>query len=210
MKTSLRARPGRSRPPGESAVPHVAASRAPRISNCGGATASASFIFGLSRRPHARRRSALAALHRVASGATLPFGFASRRAFFFFGVILMGVHNRGGRQHFREDESKGRRVLALLDGKEILGPGPDFVAPDSRQGERKYHVGNLSYDATESDLRELFQSIGTVVECHIFKDSFDGRSRGFAVLRLVGGDAFALQRTMFMGRTLRIDSWDRE
>lgn len=121
----------------------------------------------------------------------------------------MGVHNRGGRQHPRSDETKRLRVLALLDGREILEPGPEFVAQSSRQGERKFHVGNLSYDATEADLRTLFESIGTVVECHLFRDSFDGRSRGFCVLRMVG-DAFVLNGQMFMGRTLRIDHWDRD
>jgi hypothetical protein len=44
---------------------------------------------------------------------------------------------------------------------------------------------------------------------HLFRDAFDGRSRGFAVLRICG-DAFVLNGQMFMGRTLRIDSWDRE
>ncbi|MGA7762006.1 MAG: hypothetical protein WCA59_09680 [Candidatus Binataceae bacterium] len=97
----------------------------------------------------------------------------------------------------------------MIDGQEILEPGPDFVARNSRQGERKFHVGNLSYSATESDLRELFESVGTVVECHLFLDSFDGRSRGFAVLRICG-DAFVLQGAMFQGRELRIDHWDRE
>ena len=97
--------------------------------------------------------------------------------------------------------------MALLDGREILEPG-DFVAPNSHQGERKFHVGNISYSATQSDLRTLFESIGAVVECHLFKD-FEGRSRGFCVLRMVG-DAFVLQGQMFMGRTLKIDNWDRE
>src|SRR5271156_4901878 len=109
-----------------------------------------------------------------------------------------------GKSHPPIDEAKGRRVLALLNGQEeILGPGPDFAARNSRQNEKKYHIGNLSYDATEPDLRELFKNLGTIIELHLFRDSFDGKSRGFAVLRMVG-DAFVLQGQMFMGRTLRI------
>jgi hypothetical protein len=127
---------------------------------------------------------------------------------FFFGEILMGEHNRGMRQHPRTNEAKERRVLALLDGKEIFAPR-DFVASDSHQGERKFHIGNLSYDATEADLREFVSSVGHVVECHLFLDSFNGRSRGFAVLRICG-NAFELDGVMFHGRELRIDSWDRE
>jgi RNA recognition motif-containing protein len=112
-----------------------------------------------------------------------------------------------GKSHPPIDEAKGRRVLALLNGQEVLGPGPDFAARNSRQGERKFHISNLSYDATEPDLRALFASIGTVVECHLFRDSYSGKSRGFAVLRICG-DAFVLQGTMFQGRELRIDNWD--
>ena len=118
------------------------------------------------------------------------------------------AHNSGGKRHPRPDEAKERRILALLDGKEILSPGPEFVS-NSHQGERKYNIGNLSYDATEPDLRTLFASIGRVVECHLFRDSYSGESRGFAVLRIVG-DAFVLNGHMFMGRELRIDNWDRE
>lgn len=121
----------------------------------------------------------------------------------------MGEHNSGGKRHLYPDEAKGRRILALLDGEPVLGPGPDFVAQSSRQGERKFHIGNLSYDATEADLRTLFESIGRVIEVHIFRDSYSGESRGFAVLRMVG-DAFVLQGQMFQGRELRIDNWDRD
>jgi hypothetical protein len=105
------------------------------------------------------------------------------------------------------DPEAARRVIATLEGKEILAPGPEFAARNSRQREKKFHIGNLSYRATESDLRTLFESIGTVVECHLFKD-FDGRSRGFAVLRMMG-DALALNGQMLQGRELRIDHWDR-
>jgi RNA recognition motif. (a.k.a. RRM, RBD, or RNP domain) len=118
------------------------------------------------------------------------------------------AHNSGGKRHPRPDEAKEQRILALLDGEPVLGPGPDFVAESSRQGERKFHIGNVAYSATESDLRELFSSVGAVVECHLFLDSFDGRSRGFAVLR-VCGNAFELDGMRFQGRELRIDDWDR-
>jgi hypothetical protein len=122
----------------------------------------------------------------------------------------MSHRNATSRPGGRRDDAAARRVLALLDGQEILRPGPEFVAQSSRQGERKFHIGNLSYDATEPDLRELFKSLGTIIELHLFRDSYDGKSRGFAVLRMADGDAFVLQGQLFMGRELRIDNWDRE
>ena len=121
----------------------------------------------------------------------------------------MGEHNSGGKRHLYPDEAKGRRILALLNGKEILEPGPDFVPRNSRVGERKYHIGNIDYRATESELREFFSSVGPIVELHLFRDAFNNQSRGFAVLRCVG-DAFALNGAMFQGRELRIDRWDRD
>jgi hypothetical protein len=55
----------------------------------------------------------------------------------------------------------------------------------------------------------LFESVGTIIELHLFRDAFSNKSRGFAVLRCLG-DAFVLQGQMFMGRELRIDNWDRD
>ena len=75
-------------------------------------------------------------------------------------------------------------MLALLDGKEIAEGG--FVAQRTRMGERKFHISNINYSATESELREFFASVGTITELHIFVDYNTGRSRGFAVLRICG------------------------
>ena len=43
----------------------------------------------------------------------------------------------------------------------------------------KLFVGNLSFQATEEDLRELFQQAGTVESVRIVTDQFTGRPRGF-------------------------------
>ncbi len=42
----------------------------------------------------------------------------------------------------------------------------------------KLFVGNLSFQATEEDLRELFQQAGTVESVRIVTDQFTGRPRG--------------------------------
>jgi RNA recognition motif. (a.k.a. RRM, RBD, or RNP domain) len=119
----------------------------------------------------------------------------------------MGEHNRGGRQHPRVDDAKERRILAILDGKEIAEGG--FVAQRTRVGERKFYIGNVAYSATESELREFFASVGTITELHLFVDFNTRRSRGFAVLRICG-NAFELDGALFQGRELKVDSWDRE
>ena len=48
----------------------------------------------------------------------------------------------------------------------------------------KLFVGNLSFQATEEDLRELFQQAGTVETVRIITDQFTGRPRGFGFVEM--------------------------
>ena len=48
----------------------------------------------------------------------------------------------------------------------------------------KLFVGNLSYQATEEELRELFQQAGTVQSVRIITDQFTGRPRGFGFVEM--------------------------
>jgi RNA recognition motif-containing protein len=49
------------------------------------------------------------------------------------------------------------------------------------------YVGNLSYDATEEDLREAFSEYGEVSDVNIIKDRETGRPRGFAFVEMPDG-----------------------
>lgn len=44
----------------------------------------------------------------------------------------------------------------------------------------KLYVGNLSFDATETDLRDLLAAHGPVNEINVVMDRETGRARGFA------------------------------
>jgi RNA recognition motif-containing protein len=46
------------------------------------------------------------------------------------------------------------------------------------------YVGNLSYDATEGDVRQAFEEFGMVSAVNIIKDRETGRSRGFAFVEM--------------------------
>jgi RNA recognition motif-containing protein len=50
--------------------------------------------------------------------------------------------------------------------------------------EKKLYVGNLAYETTEDDLRELFAQAGTVASVTLIKDRDTGRSRGFAFVEM--------------------------
>lgn len=54
--------------------------------------------------------------------------------------------------------------------------------------ESKLYVGNLSYSATEDDLRDLFSQAGEVKSVALIKDRETGRSKGFAFVEMASND----------------------
>jgi RNA recognition motif-containing protein len=48
----------------------------------------------------------------------------------------------------------------------------------------KVYVGNLSYEATEQDLRQEFGAFGKVGSVDIITDRFSGRPRGFGFIEM--------------------------
>jgi len=74
----------------------------------------------------------------------------------------------------------------------------------------KMYVGNLSYDATDGDLRELFEAHGTVTDVFIVKDRESGRPRGFAFVSMETPEEMnaaieGLNGEEFLGRALTIN-----
>ena len=48
----------------------------------------------------------------------------------------------------------------------------------------KIYVGNLSYQTTDEELAQLFDSFGEVESVHVVSDRFSGESRGFAFVEM--------------------------
>jgi cold-inducible RNA-binding protein len=76
--------------------------------------------------------------------------------------------------------------------------------------ENKMFVGNLSWDAVEDDLQELFSKAGTVTEVAVMRDRFTGRARGFAFVTMSTAEEAAeairqLENQEFMGRPLKVN-----
>ena len=67
----------------------------------------------------------------------------------------------------------------------------------------KLFVGNLSFQATEEDLRELFQQSGTVESVRIVTDQFTGRPRGFGFVEMATKEEAAKAVEMLNGRLFR-------
>ena len=75
--------------------------------------------------------------------------------------------------------------------------------------EKKIYVGNLSFEATEDDLRKLFAKFGEIESVKLITDAATGRSKGFGFIAMSSeGDAqkaiSALNSTAFMDRTLTV------
>ncbi len=76
-------------------------------------------------------------------------------------------------------------------------------------GSRLY-VGNLSYQTTEDDLRQLFMGAGEVTSVAIIMERETGRSKGFAFVEMATDEEAQKAQQMFNGqtldnRTLRVD-----
>ena len=73
---------------------------------------------------------------------------------------------------------------------------------------KNLYVGNLSYNCTADDLRELFSHHGAVTSAQVVSDRETGRSRGFGFVEMSdGGEAAigALNGAEFQGRTLTVN-----
>jgi len=76
--------------------------------------------------------------------------------------------------------------------------------------ENRLYVGNLSFDATEEDLNELFGQAGTVLEVDIVENKFHDRHRGFAFVTMESNEEALKAIDMFheqehMGRNLQVN-----
>lgn len=76
--------------------------------------------------------------------------------------------------------------------------------------ENKLFVGNISWDATDESLRDLFAEYGEVISARIVIDKFTNRSRGFGFVEM--GTAEEAQAAIeglnekdFMGRPINVN-----
>jgi RNA recognition motif-containing protein len=74
----------------------------------------------------------------------------------------------------------------------------------------KLFVGNLSFNATENQLQDMFAAHGTVLEVDMIMDKFTGRPRGFAFVTMETKEAAdaacqALNGKSLDGRALTVN-----
>ena len=75
---------------------------------------------------------------------------------------------------------------------------------------RKLYVGNLPYEASEDELRDLFSRAGSVESVTVMRDRSTGRARGFAFVEMSSDDEAQsaireLNTTQMGGRSLTVN-----
>jgi RNA recognition motif-containing protein len=61
----------------------------------------------------------------------------------------------------------------------------------------RLYVGNISFKATEDDLRELFSQAGEVTSVRLIKDTATGRLRGFGFVEMASEEDAKKAISMF-------------
>ena len=74
----------------------------------------------------------------------------------------------------------------------------------------KLYVGNLSFDAIENDLQDLFSPYGPVTEVNLMQDRVTGKARGFGFVTMATKEAadaaiLALNGKDWKGRALTVN-----
>ena len=77
------------------------------------------------------------------------------------------------------------------------------------------YVGQLPFNVSENDLKELFAPFGEIASLNLIKDKFSGRSKGFAFVDMPNNseaDAAikALNKSMLKGREIKVNQAEQK
>ena len=72
----------------------------------------------------------------------------------------------------------------------------------------KLYVGNLNYNASEEDIKQLFAKYGSVSSVTIIRDSYSGQSKGFGFVEMSSSEeaekSLEQNGSDFMGRNITV------
>jgi RNA recognition motif-containing protein len=148
--------------------------------------------------------------------STAPSGFAKFLSIITFGLIGGGKKKSSGGKPNRpvtnvtyvngaSDKPRSERPERAERRDREARPAP---TPREVTSER-LHVGNLSFDASESDLFELFNGVGSVRNAEIVVNKHNQRSKGFGFITMSSIEeakraVAELHNKEFMGRALNV------
>ncbi len=112
----------------------------------------------------------------------------------------------------RSEQRSGGRDARPAGGQSPRPPREREARPAPNPADvisERLYVGNLSYDATESDLTELFNGVGQVRSAEVVVNNRTQRSKGFAFVTMADIEqarraVVELTNKDFMGRPLQV------
>jgi RNA recognition motif-containing protein len=84
------------------------------------------------------------------------------------------------KQNVAPPKSREKQTATVVAPKEKISRKPELVEVTSP----KLYVGNLSFDASESDLFNLFNGVGQVRNAEVVCHKYTQRSKGFAFVQM--------------------------
>ncbi len=105
----------------------------------------------------------------------------------------------------------GSRVMFRSKGPKAAGPDYGCKCSLSEGGRFvNIYVGNLSYQASDDDLRQAFETHGQVSSAQVIRDKFTGRSRGFGFVEMPNNEEAqkaidSLNNEEIAGRPVRVN-----
>ena len=161
-----------------------------------------------SRRPSRNRSGGRSSRHggERRSGSPAPAPTLWQKIVSIFSGKKKPSHSRPVPETFptrSPEESGASRPRPASAGPARISRKPESVEVTSP----RLYVGNLSFDATESDLSELFNGVGQVVTAEVVSHKQTQRSKGFAFVQMQTIDeakraVSELHDKDFMGRKL--------
>lgn len=122
-----------------------------------------------------------------------------------------GTQEKGGRPRKENVRDASGRRSGGSGGKTARARQKPRPTPDSSQVEgKRLYVGNLSYDAGEHDLEDLFKGVGAVRKIEIVYNRNTHRSKGYGFVEMARVEEAkraveVLHDQPFMGRTLIVN-----
>lgn len=126
----------------------------------------------------------------------------------FLNVISFGLLG-GGKKTSPKPQARPAAIESAPRPQREPRPRREAAVNPAEITTERLYVGNLSYDATESDLFELFNGVGNVRNAEVVVNSRTQRSKGFAFVTMGGIDEARravqeLNGKDFMGRPLQL------
>lgn len=121
-----------------------------------------------------------------------------------FGWLFKKKNQSPAKSGGNRNAQNGARAVAPASAKAVDIKPEDITIT-------KLYVGNLSYDAVESDIFDLFSQAGSVKNVEVVMDRQNNRSKGFGFVEMehLDGAKAAVQkfnRTEFMGRQILVSA----